>query len=371
MRAACLVAAVGAWLGLFLGASAATAAAADVAGLARSVARPWPDLQRADGSFPDEVAEIAREPRDPYGNAMLGYALLDHGLREGDEQSISSALRAVGYAIRHPDVGHRAIFEDLPLASAYNLARARLADDPRFTALRADWEARLRRIRLVGIGGPRPYFNWYLVEAVAILELLRTGIDPGAESGSVLAQPAESARVVEDLINRELPATVRRYTRDDLRAGPLTIVSDPPHNPPAYHAFSLGLLARGLELLGPRASTASRDLLDRAVRASWALAAPDGDLAYFGRSQEQSWALAMTAYGAETAARLPGIAAEQAARYTAVSERVLGRLRELHLDDRGLSITPALRRDLANGVRGLDGYVSASAYGGLTLVGLN
>jgi hypothetical protein len=112
-------------------------------------------------------------------------------------------------------------------------------------------------------------------------------------------------------------------------------------------------------------------VLRRAADASWAFQAPNGDLSYIGRSQEQSWTLALTAYGAETAATQPGGSAH-AGRYRGVSTRAIGHLGDAYgVGKAGFFITPAIKSDLRAGISGLDPYVAAVSYNGMTLVGLD
>ncbi|MEA2480104.1 MAG: hypothetical protein QOJ07_2026, partial [Thermoleophilaceae bacterium] len=154
-------------------------------------------------------------------------------------------------------------------------------------------------------------------------------------------------------------------------SGPF-VLSDPPDNPLAYQALSLGLYARAVELLGDGAGPAARQTLRRVVRASLLAAAPDGDLAYFGRSQGEIWALPATAYGAEVAAAEPGSSAADDAADHALAARAIDRLGTAYpVGDRGPWITPALAVDLDAGARGLDGYAGAPSMAGLALVSLN
>ena len=137
----------------------------------------------------------------------------------------------------------------------------------------------------------------------------------------------------------------------------------------SYHALTVGFYARAIKLLGRGASPAARALLDRLTRASWALAGPDGDISYFGRSQEQAWSLAITAYGADVAADYAGHG--WATRYRALAHRALERLRVLHTGGPdGLYLTPAFREDRAAAIAAQEDYVSGSAYTGFTLLGL-
>ena len=327
-----------------------TAALAASAGdLAGEIAAPWPERQRADGSLADHIAAAVADERDPYGDAMLGYALLAHGVRTGAPELVRTGLRAIGHAVRDPVDDDLVVFENLALASAYNLARERVAGASDFAAIRAAWEDRLRALRPVVIGREGHAANWRLVEAVAWIELARSGL-VSDRAGTVLADPAGARSEALRIVARKAPRLARRTRRGDT-----AILSDPPFNPLAYHALSTALLRRALTLLPAGAAPAAERALARATRASAAFAAPDGDLAYWGRSQEQSWVLAATAYAAGGP----------------VGARALDRLAALHGSaEHGLSLTPALARDPMAGLRGLDGWVAATPYTGWTLIAL-
>jgi hypothetical protein len=306
--------------------------------LAERIAAPWPALQQPDGRFADYVAGGRPMPQTRYAEAMLGYGLLLVGLQDGRRDQVDAGLRAIAWSTSRPyaDNGGPSVFENLALAAAYNLARARLSGDAAFEALRRGWEEWLRQVQPLHLHR-RGYGNKHLVEAVAHLELVRTHVASGVP-GSVLSRPLRAVRRVRTLLERRLPR---------LRAGRRAfLLSDPPKDPRAYHALSVGMLARACGLMACRART--RAVLAAARRASWLVTAPDGDLAYAGRSQEQGWALAFSAYGAPR-----------------VAGRALGRLAKRHPVGReGMWITPA------GAAFGLDPYAGAGVYNGLTLVAL-
>src|SRR2546421_12292202 len=78
--------------------------------------------------------------------------------------------------------------------------------------------------------------------------------------------------------------------------------------------------------LGRRSPRATRRALVRTTGALAGLMAPDGDMAYLGRRQEQSWALASAVYAAVVGQRLPGVGARQAGELRAVADRAFARL---------------------------------------------
>lgn len=333
--------------------------------IASAIAAPWPALQREDDGFRDYMEVRPSPPRDKYGDAALGYALLQTGTRTGDARLIDSGLRALARAAERVEPSHSIAFEQAALAAGYNLARATVPGHPVFIAAQTRLERRLKAMRSVRLGQGGRYFNQFLVDALAILELERTGLE-SSEPGTILHDSDASVRVVETLVNRELLAYTRGQTARTGRAGLTTLATD---GPLAYHVLTLAYTARAIRLLGPRASPAGRRLVQRYARATWAFMGPDGDVTYFGRSQQQSWVLAMTAYGMELAAQ--GAGSTWAPRFRAVSERALGRLEALHLGGPfGLHLTPAFRTDPAAAVTAQDDYVSGPAYTGLTVTGL-
>ena len=151
--------------------------------LARRMAAPWVRLQRPDGRFPDYTDRyIPGLPDTRYGESVLGYALLQTGIREGDNRLLDAGLKAIAYVANRPRQEHHraSVFEDMAMAAAYNLARRRIPDHPLFRLTRRSWEAFLRRIRPISTPYRRPltrrYSNHFLVEAIGVFELLKTGL---------------------------------------------------------------------------------------------------------------------------------------------------------------------------------------------------
>ena len=338
------------------------AAQPDPGALALAYSGPWPALQTPAGSFADYVTGADNGGR--YGEAMLGYALLGSGLRTGQQAFIGAGLQAIGYALRQSATrtGLPSVFEMYALAAAYNLARERLATDPRFVSLDPLWRARLLIERPVYLRGGATFWNKSIVEAAAVLELRRTGLRSPVPGTWLHARRLAAGRTGR-LINRLIPRLVLR------RQGRVSL-SDPPVNPMAYHGLSLGFYARAVSLLGSKAGKKARRVLRGAARTSLAMTAPDGDLAYTGRSQEQAWALSLTAFGAEVAARIGR--RREARKLRALIARVLERLQLRHpVSATGLAIVPASAVLGTRWYPGLDPYAGAVSYNGLTMVALN
>lgn len=350
--------------------------------LAERIAAPWPGLQNDDGTYQDYVYGgdisvcLVRQCKPGLGNAryaesVLGYALLRTGVRTGNAALIDTALRSLTWVAEHPEYRDtlQTNFETWALASSYNLARTRIPNRKLFRENRASWERWLTTVKpLLLRPNERRYFNHHLVEAVATFELKRTRLR-SAVKGAVLhpgtynSVERRAVRIVEDEVYAVARPTLLR-TSGEVAA----MVSDRPEYPLAYQGLSMAFYARAVELMGRRLSNRARELLERMAHASWLFTAPDGDLAYTGRSQEESWALSMTAYGAQVAARQPGVGAGRAARWHALADRAIERLRTEHgIGPQGMWIVPALGRDLERGLPGLDPYAGGAIFSGLTL----
>ena len=323
------------------------------------MAAPWPAQQRPDGQYRNWLGGGTR-----YGEAMMGYALLQTGLRTKSGTYLRSGLRAIGWTASRP-AGYRSresALENFAMASAYNLVRRRLSGDAVFRRIRPAWEGFLRRITPVGQFFYQPrldrFSNHYVIEAAGTLELLRTGLRSPRRDAILGGQRARASAGARRMLLEFVPGYVARTGG---------ILSDRPDAPLSYQGLTIGFYARALELLGRRTTSRARTALQRAVKASWTFTAPDGDSGYYGRSSEEGWGLAGAAYAAEAAARLPGSSAGWDTRYRALGERVLFRLRDVHgVGSNGLFVVPALRQGkLAR--RAVDG-TPATSFAALALV---
>lgn len=347
--------------------------------LSRGIAAAWPSEQDGNGRYRDYTDRFYRDEYayTRYGDSMLGYALIQSGIRDDDPALVASGLRGIGWVLDRPKNFHKrgSVFEYMAMASAYNLANAELADDAGFKAIRSRWESWLRTLRPISTIYRRPktsrYSNHYLIEAIAVLELLKSGLSSSRPGAILGGKRGEIRSLTLRLLNKDVP---KMDAADAVRVrGQRTFVfSDPPDQPPAYHGFSAGFYARALDLLGRDASSAALRTLRDVVNASVELTAPDGDNSYFGRGQEDVWSLSASALGAEAAAKLPGSGASRDTRFHAVTERVLARMETAYGNGPdGLWVTPAFRQNVRGGVRGTDASTGAPSFAGVALVTLN
>jgi hypothetical protein len=336
------------------------------AALADRMAAPWPSLQHRDGELVDYTDRLpgafGRHVGTRYGDAVMGYALLQAGLREGDRRLIRTGIRAVSVASDPTRRPHRpSVFENLGVAASYNLGREHLAHDPDFARVRPRWAAWLRRMTIVNLRNTRHYHNHWLVDALAILELQRTGLHSSAPGSPIGGSAALARTLARGLVNVRIPHLLPRRGA--------AVLSDAPDNPIAYHGLSLGLYARAVDLLGRHAAPAARRVLRQTVWATALMMAPDGSLAYFGRSQEEAWAPAGAAYGAAFTATLPGSTRAVSAVSRTVATRALERLAQAYpIGRQGIAITPAIGGGLFPGWHGLDGYAAGPSMGGIALM---
>ncbi|MEA2478519.1 MAG: hypothetical protein QOJ07_441 [Thermoleophilaceae bacterium] len=333
------------------------------ADLSAQMAEPWPAVQRDNGHYRSAVGGGTR-----YGDSLLGFALIQQGLRENNDKLVQSGLRGLSYAVPRAALHSRpSIFEALGIVGAYNLGRDRLAGDPTFKKLKPGLENYIRHFTLVRLPATTYYGNHWLIEAVMVQEMLRTGVrsnDPNAVVGGLRKQ---ADRLSVDLINRRIPGFARQKGVKVGRERAF-VLSDPPDDPLAYQGLSFGMYARAVRLLGARANAAARRTVLEIANASAWLTAPDGDLAYFGRNQEQAWALGATVYGAEVAAGLAKSSPAAEGRYRALAARALTRLRDAYgVGHFGLNITPGVKAGRIGGSKGVDSGAGGPSFGALTL----
>jgi hypothetical protein len=333
-----------------------------------ALATPWlrPGVQRPPGVH---FAGHYREPVSGgtrYGDSLLGYTMILTGVRTHRPDRIRSGLRALAFSTPRAALHTRpSIFEILAIAGAYNLAREHFPKNPLFTRQRARWVGYLEHVKLIRLPATTYFGNHWLVEAVEVRELLRTGIrsnDPHAVLGG---DRAAAERLSRDLINRRIPA-MARTNAVGTPIGRAFVLSDPPDNPLAYQGLSFGFYARAIQMLGDRASPAARRTLVQIARASLLVTAPDGDLAYFGRNQEECWALGATALGAYETASLHESTPALDSQLLELAERSIRRLESVYrVGPNGLYYAPVVRTDPANALTALDPGAGGPSFAGM------
>jgi hypothetical protein len=335
--------------------------------LAREIAAPWgPKRQHSNGEFVDEVGG-----HSSYGEAVLGYALISEGIREHDRQKVRTGLRAMRYATdRYSSAnGAVSVFQNMAVGFTYRLAQRRLGDDSLWKSIRPTVESFMRRQPLVHLRPHPPHFgNHLIVESLEVVNFVRSGLTSSNSKAILGPDRGRNYAAARDFVNDDVP---HLFAGDVVRSGGenTLLLSDPPDKPLAYQGLSIGLYARAMDQLSP--SGRAEVALKRALEASWRLVAPDGDMSYFGRNQEEAWTLAATAYAARFAEGLPNTSGSQRTRFEALARRALERLRDVHLGGPGgIWPIPALKIDLRKGTDAVD-HGGFAPYGGLALMFLN
>ncbi len=334
---------------------------------------PWLSSQTRHGNF---KRPSGTPLNDGYANAGIAYAMLLEAARSGDERYFNSAMRAFSWITRtrYPMFG---VFYQMFSASAYNLAREKFARRSAFRKIRHRWANQLRRFPYQSrrrVLGSSYRYNKDIVEAVQVIELYRSGLRGNSRTAILRDRRTALKRAVR-LMNVWIPRAAARYSLNvngaqgwPFRTG-VAMVSDPPNNPPAYNAFSAGLYARAYSRMPivertERMRTTAESMIDGVI----ARAAPDGDIAFDGRSQEQAWALSSAAYAAWNASTFEVGALRTI--HLAFARRVVSRLENVHVTPKssfGFVLTPAAGCcDKRDKPPGQDHYYDVGKYSGLT-----
>lgn len=344
--------------------------------LAGRIAAPWVDRRSELGLFVDPITGGAGHG---YGPAMLAEALIRAGDRLENRRLLRAGLRALSVnSARAVDDGRRGNpLELFAIASAYNWAESNLADDADWKRAAAGPRRYLRSWERSSVGedaqacfaSPACWSNYKIIDAAGVLLLLDTGLEP-ASPAARLADPERARAGALAILERDLPRSIGRKAEARGREGTLGglgILSDQPTYPLAYHAMSVAALARALQALGDDAPAEARELFRRAMLAQAAYAAPDGDVAFIGRAQGESWALAATAYAGESCARMfQESHARSAGICATLAIRAVGRLERLHgFHDGLLAIVPRFRNAAPTG-EGLEHYARVMSFNGLS-----
>jgi len=348
---------------------------AEIASFADAIAISWLPHQNSAGTFIDPL--LGRG--SAYGTVMIGYALLRAGVRRDDQNLIEAGIRAFDSRIDTTS-RIRSYFNMLPFAKGYTFARAELADNPLWQRSRAGWERYLRSFsrgpsdNLAGqcIASPTCFHNHEAVQTAAEVALLKTRL-VSKDPRSALHRP----RQLEKRLLREVNEAVPRFVG---RAGSISgqrsfrrigLLSDTGSWPLAYHGLSTAMYAISLQALPARKTRRGRDALRRAARASLGLMAPDGDVTWLGRRQQEAFALASEISVGMTAARVLRISEGERRSLRTMARIGFARLATRHpITNNGLSNTPRpfidAAADFARGIQ-----TDPINFNGLTVLLLN
>jgi hypothetical protein len=267
------------------------------------------------------------------------------------------------------------VFYQMFSASAYNFAVENFSDQPAFKRIRTAWANKLRRFPYQkGVLGREYHYNKNLIEALEVIELYNSGLRGNSPSAIVNNRSLAIKRAMK-VLNTHIPARVLAYTQSvGAQQGwpfdtEVADMSDPPDNPPAYNALVAGIYARAYaELPAGLRTEKMQQTSETMIRGVIARMAPDGDIAFDGRSQEQAWALSLGAYAAWSASSFA--TGKEREIFLGFARRVVTRLENVHVTSKssfGFVLTPAAgccdKKDMPPGQ---DHYYDVAKYSGLT-----
>jgi hypothetical protein len=376
----------------------AAAGSVEAGNLADRISAYYTRSQEADGSFPDYVTDrLGPVGRNTYGPGMIGGALVLNGVRKGRQKTIRAGLRSIDYALKTRSgldrvvalaagAGRRRTFEYpfslLPMIEAWHALEPAGRPGTAGVPIRRHGPIRRRMSREIAWLRPIPRIadpnrwsqgqNRILLERLAWAEVLAARIRPPRTGRTpVLRRRVVTRAGISRFMSWWLDGRPAWKSAGDDGNADRLLVSDSPDWPLAYHALSSALLARMIAF-SPRAQRARLGTaLRAAVQTSGLLVAPDGDLAYSGRSTLQPWTLSTAAYAALVAARLPGVPSAEANADRALGRALIARLADSYVTNDGrVMLTPSMLSDPARGIDALDSYAAEVSYAGLTLLGL-
>lgn len=359
--------------GAILACASAPAGAASTEDLSSVLLDRWTSTQAPAGNY---VRPSGSQVTGGYGNGSIAYALLLEAVHSGSDSDFRSAMRAFGYMV-NSRIPVQGVFYPLFTAAGFNLAREYFGARPEFQQISAAWVARLKQFKWPKGSEPRRYRdNKDVVLALETVELFRTGVR-SKRRGAITRNPKAALRRAVRMLGRHVPRTASAWSAKvgTAQGWRMTVrladLSDPPQNAPAYDALVAGMYARAIDRLPASRRTARMVKTARyLLRGVVARTAPDGDLAFAGRSQELSWALSFAAYaGWSAASRLPND--QERLTYLEFSRRVMQRLADVHTVGGSFLLTPAQGCcGAVDNPPGQDHYFDVASYSGLTGIAL-
>ncbi len=319
--------------------------------------------QREDGTFKDTTKGSV----GGIGLTKAAFAASHQSLRLSSDAATSRRLLARRVLTR--GTGGSNVLDKWAVALWASAERA--ADGP----LSGRLDARLRELgRLHAPGVADACFqrsdcfnNYSLVSRVLNLELAASGLK-SSTAGARLARPAlrdESLRWLRDVLPRTTAQSARVIAPGQ---GTFTAaaLSDPHTYPLAYQTLCTALLTRAVTLGGSSTPKKVWQLLRAALWENVGFTAPNGEITYLGRGQDEVWTLAANLYaGVQGSVLFASRDPRLAARLRRVAEIELAALAG-RLTDTGLAQTPLNRAGRA----GIDHYASQIGNASLALTWL-
>lgn len=211
---------------------------------------------------------------------------------------------------------------------------------------------------------PGCFNNYRLFNAAVSMQMLATGVK--GQPGSRLYRPSSLRRSTIDYL-KVRPLSVMRGGASTTVAGTThqaATLSDPSTYPVAYHAMCTALLLSSQSRMGSSAPRGVRSASHHALWGLLGLAAPNGEISWMGRGQDQVWTLGAALYASAEGAHLFRKSdPELASRLRRLSIIEVNALHD-RLDSRGFAQAPGRT---GPGNQGIDHYASAVGNTGLAL----
>jgi hypothetical protein len=323
--------------------------AVELDGYVARATRAWERYELPSGEIVDPLD--ASDSGDNYGVILLADVMLRLAGRDGDAALTDGGVRIVEEAATLPSLAGP--FNRLAVAALLHDGRRGRFPASAWTQIAGTVERLVERVQVAPEAGCLAalgcYSNWRLVQAAGTSLLVASGV------------PVDAASLKADLgmavVHAKAPAA----------PSPLPAareLSDPESEPPAYDVFSEALLELVAEA-DPGAVTAAVQALRRQVGSyTLELMAPDGQVAYAGRSLDQSWAQAAAVdLGIKRARAEPG----RAPAWMALAQRAFSYLLGAYppRSDGVVPIVPGLLTSWTPAL--MDSYAALDQYEGLTL----
>ncbi len=323
------------------------------------------DLQRPDGSFEDPV----RGATGQGGLTRLVWVALRQASRLVGQEALER-IRLARRSLSRGDEGEQ-LLPKWPLTLIVVDGLQRLLANP--TPL-LEKVAALGKLHASGVAddcyqrNDGCFNNYRLTSEVLDLELASTGLQAVGPAAR-LADPSLRLDALHWL-GSKLPATTSEsasvFAPGSSGRHLAAALSDPAYYPLAYQAFCTAMLTRAGALGGSQLPAAARHLERAALWELVGMTAPDGEISWMGRGQDEVWTLAAALYaGVQGSVLMAHVDPALAARL----RRLAGvELQALQARLGPLGLRPKPNDDLSPA--GLDGYASDIGNASLALVWL-
>lgn len=328
--------------------------------------QPLIEQQREDGTFDDLRGDVGGG-----GLPQLAWPALRAARRAPEDSVRRQQLRDLAEGTLKQGTAGSQVMGNWPLAIMVSEGLHRDLSENRSDAITRKI-LQMKEIHAPGVAekclrDPGCINNYKLFRAAYNMELVRSGLN-NPMPGYRLSNPRKLHKDTSAELRRLLPRWKRpgaRINQPGMKARTANVFSDPSTYPLAYHAMNTALAMR-VQDTWP--GNPPRELIVTTRSALWALvgmAAPNGEVSWMGRGQDQSWVLGASVYAALAGARAYQVSDPAlAARLRRLADVQLTAL-EKRLSSRGMQQVPGADRRRTHD--GIDHYASGVGNAALAL----